>query len=250
MCRQWCWQLSLEICLNFSYRCKLVVALDDLSRLVTDHIPTVAPGWIQSLRSSLRWAADCSALVLPMSGMAPSTPWKPHSLTSLPNELFSNPSPWVSGISGCNRHPWFSALRFWARITLSCDLFASLTLLWDCELSADRPVSCFLWSSTVTGIEWMLRASPVAQTVKILPAMQKIWVRSLGWEDPLEKEMATHSSTLAWKIPWMEEPGRLQSMGSQRVRATSLQGALSDGMRGFKSGSSHRGTGYLDNFVL
>ena len=51
------------------------------------------------------------------------------------------------------------------------------------------------------------------------------WVRSLGWEDPLEKEMATHSSTLAWKIPWMEEPGRLQSMGSQKVRhnwATSL----------------------------
>ena len=55
----------------------------------------------------------------------------------------------------------------------------------------------------------------VAQTVKHLPAM---WVQSLGWEDPLEKEMATHSSTLAWKIPWTEEPGRLQSMGSQRVR--------------------------------
>ena len=53
--------------------------------------------------------------------------------------------------------------------------------------------------------------------VKCLPAMQKTWVQSLGWEDPLEKEMATHSSTLAWKIPWTEEPGRLQSMGSQRV---------------------------------
>ena len=45
--------------------------------------------------------------------------------------------------------------------------------------------------------------------------MQETWVRSLGWEDPLEKEMATHSNTLAWKIPWTEEPGRLQSMGSQ-----------------------------------
>ena len=56
-----------------------------------------------------------------------------------------------------------------------------------------------------------------AQTVKHLPAVQEAWVRSLGWEDPLEKEMATHSSTLAWKIPWTEEPGRLQSMGSQRV---------------------------------
>ena len=55
----------------------------------------------------------------------------------------------------------------------------------------------------------------VAQTVKYLPAMQETRVQSLGWEDPLEKEMATHSSTLAWKMPWTEEPGRLQSMGSQ-----------------------------------
>ena len=65
----------------------------------------------------------------------------------------------------------------------------------------------------------------VAQMVKHLPAMQETWVQSLGWEDPLEKEMATHSSTLAWKILWAEEPGRLQSMGSQKVRcdwATSL----------------------------
>ena len=53
--------------------------------------------------------------------------------------------------------------------------------------------------------------------VKRLPAMQETWVRSLGWEDPLEKEMATHSSTLASKIPWTEEPGRIQSMESQRV---------------------------------
>ena len=59
--------------------------------------------------------------------------------------------------------------------------------------------------------------SLVAQTVKHLPAMQETWVQSLGQEDPLEKEMAPHSSTLAWKIPWMDEPGRLQSMGSQRV---------------------------------
>ena len=59
--------------------------------------------------------------------------------------------------------------------------------------------------------------SLVAQTVKCLPAMQETWVQSQGQEDPLEKEMATHSSTLAWKIPWIEEPGRLQSLGSQRV---------------------------------
>ena len=58
----------------------------------------------------------------------------------------------------------------------------------------------------------------MVQWVKCLPTMQETRVRSLGWEDPLEKEMATHSSTLAWKIPWTEKPGRLQSMGSQRVR--------------------------------
>ena len=57
----------------------------------------------------------------------------------------------------------------------------------------------------------------VAQTVKRLSAVWETRVRSLGREDPLEKEMATHSSTLAWKIPWTEEPSRLQSMGSQRV---------------------------------
>ena len=61
-----------------------------------------------------------------------------------------------------------------------------------------------------------LWATLVAQMVKCLPAMWETWVLSLGWEDLLEKKMATHSSTLAWKIPWMEEPGRLQSMGSQR----------------------------------
>ena len=60
--------------------------------------------------------------------------------------------------------------------------------------------------------------SLVAQTVKRLPKMRETWVQSLGWEDPLEKKMATHSSILAWKIPWTEEPGRLQPMGSQRVR--------------------------------
>ena len=55
----------------------------------------------------------------------------------------------------------------------------------------------------------------MAQMVKRLPTMWETWVGSLGREDPLEKEMATHSSTLAWKIPWTEEPGRLQSMGSK-----------------------------------
>ena len=63
----------------------------------------------------------------------------------------------------------------------------------------------------------LVRASQVAQMVKCLPTMWETQVRSLGWEDSLEKEMATHSSTLSWKILWMEEPGGLQSMGLQSV---------------------------------
>ena len=60
----------------------------------------------------------------------------------------------------------------------------------------------------------------IAQSVNNLPAMQETWVQFLGREDPLEKEMATHSSTVAWKIPWTEEPGGLQSMGSQESDTT------------------------------
>ena len=74
--------------------------------------------------------------------------------------------------------------------------------------------------NVVLVFKWHLsqpRTSLVAQTVKNLPAMQETLVRPLGWEDPLENGMATHSSVLTWKIPWTEEPGRLQSMGSQRV---------------------------------
>ena len=63
----------------------------------------------------------------------------------------------------------------------------------------------------------LICASLVAQVVKRLSTMQETWVPSLSWEDPLEKEMAIHSSTTAWKTPRTEEPGRLQSMGSQRV---------------------------------
>ena len=64
-------------------------------------------------------------------------------------------------------------------------------------------------------ISW---ASLVVQTIKNPPAMRETWVPSLGWEDPLEEGMGTHSRILSWRIPWTEEPGRLQSMGSQRVR--------------------------------
>ena len=64
----------------------------------------------------------------------------------------------------------------------------------------------------------VVNTSLVAQMLKNLPMMQETWVRPLGQEDPLEKEMTTQSSTLAWEIPWTEEPGGLQSIGSQKVR--------------------------------
>ena len=85
------------------------------------------------------------------------------------------------------------------------------------------------WACQV--VQW---ASLVAQRVKRLPAMQETWVWSLDQEDPLEKEMATHSSIFAWRILWTEKPGRLQSMGSQRVGhdwATSLHSRFIEAVR-------------------
>ena len=75
----------------------------------------------------------------------------------------------------------------------------------------------FMFSITVPKDEHS-GASQIAQMVKSLPAMQETWVRSLGWEDPVEEDMTTHSSIPARRIPWTEEPGRIQSTGSQRVR--------------------------------
>ena len=95
--------------------------------------------------------------------------------------------------------------------------------MWLSHLSRQELWFCFQ-------LIWQLfqefKASLVAQMVKNLPAVQETWLQFLGGEDPLEKEMATHCSILAWKVPWTKEPGGLQSMGSQRVRhdwATNLQ---------------------------
>ena len=76
-------------------------------------------------------------------------------------------------------------------------------------------MTCILFLKVSDNTVW---ASLVGQMVKNPPAMQETWVRSLGWEDALEEDMATHSSILAWRIPGAEEPGRLQSMGSQKSR--------------------------------
>ena len=90
------------------------------------------------------------------------------------------------------------------------------------EVEVFLEFSCFFCDpvdigNMISGSSAFSGASLVAQRVKHLPAMWETWVRSLGREDPLEKEMATHSGILAWRIQWTEEPGGLQSMGSQRV---------------------------------
>ena len=92
-----------------------------------------------------------------------------------------------------------------------------LEITWDVGILSLPSLGCEL--DQFKGYLWvsLVRASLVAQRLKHTPAMQETWVRSLGWEDSWEKEMATHSSILAWRSPWMEEPGGLQSMGSQRV---------------------------------
>ena len=79
------------------------------------------------------------------------------------------------------------------------------------------PKICVKIAKHSLSAQFLRVTSLVAQTVKCLSTMWETWVRSLGREDPLEKEMGIHSSTIAWKIPWREEPGRLQSMGLQRV---------------------------------
>ena len=90
-----------------------------------------------------------------------------------------------------------------------CSTLKTMIRSLDFILRSQMLLGCFRQAYDVTSL--------VAQTVKHLPTMRETQVRSLGWEDPLEKEMATHSSILAWKIPWTEEPGWLLSMVSQRV---------------------------------
>ena len=93
---------------------------------------------------------------------------------------------------------------------------------------------------------WGFLASLVAQRLKRLPPMRETWFRSLGWEDPLEKEMVTHSSTLAWRIPWTEKPGRLQSMGRKESDTTErlhFQGKI----KGIKSEQTVQDALLVDN---
>ena len=108
----------------------------------------------------------------------------------------------------------------WYEYCYSCFLLVSICMEYLFPALHFQSVCPLFWGGS----------SLVAQRVKHLSTIQEIQLQSLGWEDPLEKEMAIHSRTVAWKIPWTEEPGRLQSMGSQRVGhdwATSLSFFLS-----------------------
>ena len=87
-------------------------------------------------------------------------------------------------------------------------------------IASNSNISFFFYNSNISLYIYILGASLIAQVVKNLPAMQETQVRFLGWEDPLEKEMAIHSSILVWKILWTEEPGGLQSMESQELDTT------------------------------
>ena len=127
----------------------------------------------------------------------------------------SHPSPYV--------HTAFS-FELW-KVTVHCLILVTVLFLL-CSQWADlwKSALCFsfllyysIFFILCSDSGYYLGASLVAQMVKNLPVMQETWILSLCWEDPLEKEMATHSSILAWRIPWTEESGGLPSMGPQRV---------------------------------
>ena len=130
-----------------------------------------------------------------------------------------------------DRGAWQAAVHRGAKESDITDHALFLAQLLTTYANLSEPLSEKGWVFT---IEWKQEGSSlyflVAQMVKRPPAVRETRVQSLGWEDPLEKEMATHSNTLAWKIPWTEEPGGLQSMGSQTVGhdwATSVSLSLS-----------------------
>ena len=112
----------------------------------------------------------------------------------------------------------------WAAISFSKEIFLTqgsvpglLHYKWSPVLQADSSPAEPPGKPKITRIIYKVQVSLVAQMVKNLPAMQETWVQSLGQEDLLEKRMTTHSSILTWRIPWTEEPGRLQSTGPQKV---------------------------------
>ena len=137
-----------------------------------------------------------------------------------PRRPFNTPTSFNNPSFQClENFAWNAPLNFLVHFACSEPFSICFTL---CELFEDRAgriTDLFLAIYCFT-CGWGSKGFQAAQTVKNLPAMQETWVQSLGWDDPLEKGMATHSSILAWRIPWTEEPGRLQSMGSKSLDMT------------------------------
>ena len=201
--------------------------------------------WMQLQFSSV--TQSCLNLCDPLDCSTPSFPVY-HQLPELvqthvhqvgdviqPSHLLQPPSPIAFPVSGSFLKSWLfasggqSAVASASASVLPMNIQGWFPLGWTCLISLQSKELSRVFSNTTIwkyqffGTQpslWSnsLGTSLVAQTVKCLPTVWETWVQSLGREDPLEKEMATHFSTLAWKIPWMEEPGRLQSMGLQRVR--------------------------------
>ena len=130
-----------------------------------------------------------------------------------PHELQHTRPPYTSPTPGV--HSNSRPLCWWCHPAISSSVVPISFCPQSLPASESSPMSqLFAWGGQSTGVS----SSLVAQRLKRLPAIRETWVRSLGWEDPLEKEMATYSSILAWKIPWAEKPGRLQSIESKEVR--------------------------------
>ena len=139
---------------------------------------------------------------------------------STTREVSDSHCPGANPISGSNMQPELKTNALTQSWQQSWEEGVIIFILqwgqWDTQFTSSRTG---FWTQASRLQNWssLPLSSLVAQMVKHLPAMRETQVWSLGWEDPLEKEVATHSSILSWKIPWMEEPGGLQSMGSQRV---------------------------------
>ena len=167
--------------------------------------PTLPEGLSAALGA--RGSLSRSSLHCGTSNLPPSPAWTLGSRWSLA----------CSPLSVTSRIPFLYQVNSYLFLKLNLISVASTKFVAHLILWTDGSLYLIQSGGIIHYLQALLGASLVAQRLKHLPAKRETWVRSLGWEDPLEKEMATHSSILAWRIPWKEEPGGLQSKGSQRV---------------------------------
>ena len=189
--------------------------------------PSLSHTWVKRVKpeKGTSWengivAQSCSVSEPVMQAGSPGTSGASKQTPSLA-EIWFQAERWESctqllrraqGWSGCPGTGWL-LLSCWCFSTQSQPLKLFECIFFSGESKIKKKKFFFKWTINI-------KTSLVAQAVKNLPAIQKTWVQSMGQEDPLEKEMATHFSIPAWRMPWTEEPGGPQSMGSQKVRLT------------------------------